>query len=245
VRKVVLVAALVSGGCPTDTGNPFASEMRLHAHSSDVPRVAVLADGSLARVDQVWIGAGSITPLGDDCATRLDTQPAATPAIRDLAQPGAQDVVVELLEQPLCAIAIPLVQVAAAPTAAPLLAGHSVLVLGVRTSDDVAFRIRTALTGQVFMPELVPGVHFTITEDQPATFLGFDVATWITGGVDLATAVPTGSGAIEIEAGLDDVRLAAFEANLAAGFELYDDPDASGSASTGEAKLAKGTQLRL
>jgi len=243
LRIFTLVVALFVAGCPTDTGNPFTAEARLHAHSSEAARIAVLVDGSEARVDQVWISAGPIAFLGDDCATAVAS--TAAPVLDDdHAQPGAQELDLQLTGDPLCAIAVPLVQAAAAPADAPAeLAGHSLLVLGVRTSDGVPFRIRTATTGTVYIPELVAGTHFAITADQPATFLGFDVASWITAGVDLAGATPS-AGTIVIEAGVDDARLAAFEQNLAPGFELYDDPDRSGSAQLGEAKLAKGTELR-
>jgi hypothetical protein len=244
VRKLALALALIVGGCGgTETGNPFTAETRLHAHSSEIARVAVLADGSEARIDQVWLGAGPIALIGDDCATPVVTTPA--PAVDDdHAQPGAQELAYQLTPEPLCAIAVPLVQVATPPVGAPAeLAGHSVLVVGVRTSDGAPFRIRTAITGRVYMPELVAGEHFTITEDQPATFLGFDVARWIAGGVDLAGATPT-AGTIVIEAGTDAARTAAFEANLARGFELYDDPDRSGGANAGEAVLALGTAVQ-
>jgi hypothetical protein len=240
----LIVTACTFAACGgTETGNPFMAETRLHAHSSDTGRVAVLADGTEARVDQVWIGASSIGVYGADCSTLVATMPAPATG-DDHAQPGAQELTYDLREEALCAIAIPLVQVATLPAGAPPeLAGHSILVTGVRTSDGVPFRIRTGLIGEVFIPEVTPGTHFTIAEDQPATFLGFDVATWIGGAVDLAGATPT-AGTILIEMGADGARLAAFEDNLAPGFELYDDPDGSGSATPGEAKLAKGTDVR-
>lgn len=245
MRKVMIVVAMLSlaacGG--TETGNPFTADTRLHAHSSDAPRVAVLTDGSEARVDEVWLGAGAITMLGADCTAVVATMPAPNTGT-DRAQPGPEELMYEMTPDPLCAIAVPLVQVTTVPGGAPPeLLGQSVLVTGVRTSDGAAFRIRTSIVGSVYIPELVAGTHFTIDEDQPSTFLGLDVASWITGAVDLAGATPVG-GVIAIEMGGDEVRLAAFEDNLARGFELYDDPDMSGSASVGEAKLAKGTEIR-
>jgi len=243
-RLLTIVTAFALAACGgTETGNPFMAETRVHAHSSDAGRVAVLADGTEARVDQVWIGAGMIDLYGADCTTRVAQMPAPMTG-DDHAQPGAEELTYQLREDPLCAIAVPLAQVGTVPAGAPPeLAGHSILVTGVRTSDGVPFRIRTGLVAEVFIPELVAGTHFTIAEDQPATFLGFDVATWIGGAVDLPGATPT-AGTILIEMGADDARLAAFEDNLAPGFELYDDPDTSGSATAGEAKLAKGTDFR-
>jgi hypothetical protein len=243
LRKVVyaLVLALCSG-CPTDTGNPFTGEARLHAHSSEAARIAVLADGTEARVDGVWLSSGPIDFLADDC-TAIDGTTAAPAAGDDYAQPGATQLDVPLTGEPLCAIAVPLVAAVAVPGAPAELVGHSLLVTGTRSGDGATFRIRTARTGSVYVPELVAGEHFAITREQPAVFLGFDVASWIAGAVDLAAAIPVG-GLVAIEAGVDDLRLAAFETNLARGIELYDDPDRSGSASAGEAKLAKGTEIR-
>ena len=244
MRTVIVVLVLVVAACGgTETGNPFTADTRLHAHSSEASRVAVLTDGTEARVDQVWIGAGAIAMLGADCTEVIATMPAPN-AGTDRAQPGPEDLSYEMTPDPLCAIAVPLVQVTDAPLGAPPeLLGHSVLIAGVRTSDGTPFRIRTGLIGSVYIPELVAGMHFTIDADQPSTFLGLDVASWIGGAVDLPGATPVG-GVILIEMGGDEVRLAAFEANLARGFELYDDPDMSGSATAGEAKLAKGTEVR-
>jgi len=239
----MVVVALVLAACGgTETGNPFTADTRLHAHSSEASRVAVLSDGSEARVDQVWMGIGQTDMLGADCTEVVASVPPPHAEI-DRAQRVPEDVTYDMTPVPLCAIAVPLIQATSVPMDAPIdLLGHSLLIQGVRTSDGSPFQIRTTRTGSVYMPG-VDGMHFTIDEDHASTFLGFDVASWISGAVDLAGATPVG-GVIKIESGVDDVRLAAFEANLARGFELYDDPDMSGSATAGEAKLAKGTEIR-
>lgn len=245
IRTSFLSAALAGAtaalctGCPTDTGNPFTSETRLHAHSSDPDRVGVDVDAVEAKVTEVWLGLGALEfhgGCGDDDGT------STVPAIADHALPAPQLVTTELTDDSYCGLGVSLHTVSGAdlPAGAPtLLIGHSILVGGVRI-DAVPFTIRSTITGTVDVRAFGED-SFALGPEQP-TFLGFDVATWLVAAVDLAGAVPVG-GIISIEAGVDDTRLAAFEAAFPGGVELYDDPDASGSAGAGEAKLAKGTEL--
>lgn len=229
----IALAVAACGG--TETGNPFTAENRLHAHSSEPGRVGVVTTATEAEVTGVWLSTGAHRLIDEDCTTTAATTPVPAPGANH-AGPVTL-VMFELSPDPLCAIAIPLVVAAVAPPGAPPeLAGHSVLIIGVRRADDVPFRIRAALATEITLMRVGPAFGFTA--DDPGMFLGFDVASWIDGDLDLANTVPI-AGTIEIDATNDPTRLAAFVANLPAGLELYTDHDRDGSAS-GETVLADG-----
>jgi hypothetical protein len=238
VKVVTIVIAVVAAACGgTETGNPFTGESRLHAHSSEPGRVGVVVPATEAQVDGVWLSTGAHRLLGEDCTTT-----AATTPVPDAGANHAGPVTLvtfELDEDPLCAIAIPLVVATTAPAGAPPeLAGHSVLVTGTRNSDGTPFRIRLALASEIVLMNVAG--PFAFSEDDAGMFLGFDVASWIDAGVDLAGATPVGTPlTIEIDMTTDPTRAAAFAANFAAGLELYTDHDLDGSAA-GETKLADG-----
>ena len=85
--------------------------------------------------------------------------------------------------------------------------------------------------------------HFRVTAASPGLLLGFDVATWLR-DLDLAGATPGGDGVIRVDTEHDPLRLAAFEAALARGAELFRDTNQNGEVDGPEdALLARGTVI--
>jgi hypothetical protein len=222
LAAIATIATLTSFGCEgTETGNPVIAELRLHAHSSRPAEVAVGDDASLARVDGVWLAAGRVELLGQDCGPAVT---ASGPVDEDLAQ-ATFEAVLELEAQPVCGARLVL-DPAAAPAGAPAeLDGGTVLVLGERADGTpVVLRSERALP-----VELAPVAGpFELDLEAPGLFLGFDVARWLI-DLDLAGATVNEDGVIVVDLDADPARGAAFEAALARGVELYRDVNGNGA----------------
>lgn len=222
------LAALGCAGCEgTETGNPFQVELRADAHSSDPDAVAV-AEGGAVVVTEAWLALGPvrIAPTFDCVGTVAEE--SAEFGTADHAAGGAVLATFQVTEGGYCRLFVPF-EPAAAPLPAgapPELEGSSVVISGEVTASGTPFRIVSTLEREVDVQSVDRG--FALGPDQPGLFLGFDVATWL-GGVDLAGAELDGEGVAVIDQAQNADLLAAFEAALAAGVELYRDVDRDGS----------------
>ena len=230
---ILLGAAACTGG--TETGNPVTAELRMHGHSSMPQAYAVGTAAGGAVVTGMWMRVPGLAMVDGDCATAvasadgMSAQDYTTAALVELAVDDA----------PMCAVSIALDPQAPAPTnAPPELAGATVLVTGTLV-DGTPFVIRSARAGTLTVGEVAG--HFRVTADAPGLLLGFDVATWLR-DLDLASATPGGDGVIRVDAQNDPLRLAAFEAALARGAELFRDLNQNGEVDGPEdALLARGS----
>jgi hypothetical protein len=234
---LAVIALAVAVACSgTETGNPFVAEVRVHAHSSEPTEIAVVVSGGGAVATSVWLQLGPLAFVESGCGASIATTTA--PAEADYAG-AAVRVEGELTSQPLCSLRAPLEPAAGGGGAPAEVVGASVYVAGTR-SDGIPF---IALSTRVGIVE-VTGIDgdFVVDADSPALFLGLDVATWFA-DVDLDGATPIG-GTVRIDALNDLTRVAAFDAAIAAGIELYLDPNADGSADDpGDLLLARGSAL--
>lgn len=224
------LAALAAAGCEgTETGNPFQVELRADAHSSDPGAVAV-GEGGAVVVTEAWLALDPIAmaPAGDCTDAEVS---AADFGTADHAASGAVLEQLELDEGEYCRALLPFVH-AAAPIpegAPPELEGSSVVIIGEITASGTPFRLVSRLEQTVDVHALSAlGGRFDLTADQPALFLGFDVARWFA-PVDLASAELDGEGVAVIDDTSNQDLLGAFETDMAAGIELYRDLDQDGS----------------
>jgi hypothetical protein len=223
------IAAVGCSGCAgTETGNPFQVELRADAHSSDPGAVAV-GEGGAVVVTEAWL---ALDPIGlapsSDCDAAEPAGGAPDFGTADHAAAGAVLEEFELDEGDFCRAVLPFVR-AAAPLpegAPPELEGSSVFIAGELTATGTPFRLVSTLERSIDVRAVADG--FALGPDEPALFLGFDVATWFA-AVDLAGAELDGEGVAVIDAGSNPELLSAFESDLAAGIELYRDLDRDGS----------------
>lgn len=236
-RCALLALALAACTGGTETGNPVTAELRVHGHSSMPGQVAVVTDAGGAVVTGLWMRMPSVAMVDADCATAVASADGL--GARDYAANALVELAID--DAPLCALWVALDPQAAAPVdAPPALAGATVLVVGQR-ADGTPFVIRSTRAGTI----AVAGVSgpFRVTATTPGLLLGFDVATWL-GDVDLDGATPGADGVVRIDAATDPVRLAAFEAALGRGAELFRDVNQNGEVDGPEdARIARGGAL--
>ncbi len=236
------LAGLAAAGCTgTETGNPFQVELRADAHSSDPAAIAV-GEGGAVVVSQAWLALDPIAWFPDfDCiGSAASDMPDFGTA--DHAAAGAVLEEFELVEGHYCRARLPFVPASAPlPGGAPAeLEGASVFIAGEVVASGTPFRLVSRLERTIDV-RAVGGQSFALQADQPALFLGFDVATWFA-GVDLAGAELDGDGVAVIDDASNPDLLSAFEGDLAAGIELYRDLDRDGSVDSPDDELLASGQ---
>ena len=236
VAGLLLAAIAALAGCEgTETGNPFQVELRADAHSSDPGAVAV-GEGGAVVVTEAWLALDPIrwAPTFDCVGTVASG--SADLGTADHAAAGAVLETFEVVEGGYCKAVVPFVSAAAPlPDGAPAeLEGSSIVIRGEVTASGTPFLLVSKLERSIDVRS--PEVGFGLAPDQPALFLGFDVATWF-GAVDLAGAELDGDGVAVIDEGSNADLLSAFERDLPAGIELYRDLDRDGSVDAPEDEL--------
>lgn len=229
---LAVIAAVGCSGCAgTETGNPFQVELRADAHSSDPTAVAVGAGGAVV-VTEAWLSLDPIRlATSADCAADDPVGGAPDFGTADHAAAGAVLEEFEIDEGDYCRALLPFVRAAAPlPEGAPSeLEGSAIVIVGELTASGTPFRLVSHLEQTVDVHALSAlGGRFSLAADQPALFLGFDVATWF-GGLDLAGAELDGDGVAVIDDASNPGLLSAFESDMAAGIELYRDLDQDGA----------------
>jgi hypothetical protein len=234
----MLCAVIASAACTgTDTGNPYPQRLTVSAHSSDTGAFAVRIPDGGGVVAEAWL---SLDPLGliADGDAACDTGIAGGDGPIDLgvADHGAGDTTLDitLTAGDYCAMTLPFTLAAAPlPAGAPAeLDGASITLTGT-TAAGTDFVIASDLTAEITLTG--PGA-LAFDEDLGPLFLGFDVAAWLA-GVDIDGA---GADPVLIDPAINADLLADFEANLAAGVELYRDLDGDGAAGPGDELIAAG-----
>lgn len=212
----------------TETGNPpLTAELTVDAHSSDPARVAIDVDASEAVVEEAWVVVGDVAFVGDDgCDAPAEVMPQLVGlGARDHAGPEPARTSFETTARDFCSVAVELELAETLPAGAPPeLDGASVVLRG-RRGDGTPFTLVSAAPTTIDVRSL--GDRFRIDETRDGLFLGFDVAAWLD-GVDLSTGTPAMDGRVHVNATEHPELLAAFEANLSRGVELYRDDDLDG-----------------
>ena len=223
------LAVLGASGCEgTETGNPFQVELRADAHSSDPAAVAV-GEGGAVVVSEAWLALDPIElAASSDCDTADAVADPPDFGVADHAASGAVLEAFEADEGDYCRAVLPFVRASAPlPEGAPVeLEGSSIVLAGELTATGTPFRLVSRLERAVELRNA--GDSFSLDPDRPALFLGFDVARWL-GAVDLTSAEIDGQGVAVIDESSNADLLSAFQAELAAGIELYRDVDRDGT----------------
>lgn len=237
-RLLMMCVALSAVACDgTDTGNPYTQPLTADAHSSDpgVFSIAIPQDGGV--VTEVWLSLDhfGFVPAGDEACdtgiTGADDSPDL--GVADHAAAGGTRVDITLTAGDYCTMAVPFV-LAAAPLPAgapPELEGASIVLTGT-TAGGVDFIIASALDTNI---TLTGPADLAFDDELGPLFLGFDVAAWLD-GIDIDAIGP---GAV-IDGANNTALLADFEANVAAGIELYRDLDDNGQVDSGDERIAAG-----
>ena len=235
MKRLSVMLLLVSAACAgTETGNPsFRGELSYNTHSSDSVAVALAAlagpDQSEVRVDAAWLVLDDAHFVGaESCEPDAQAEGHVKGlGVGDHATEEAPTTGFQLDFGDYCALQLPFRRAVDAelPAEAPAaLAGHSILVQG-ELSDGTAFEIASAQE-RIFLIGAAQ-THLHLGPDRSTLLVGFDVAVWFD-GLDLSQAAPGDAGVVRISESEHPDLLAAFEANLAAGIALYEDPELSG-----------------
>jgi hypothetical protein len=233
-----LVAMVSCDG--TDTGNPYVQPLIVDAHSTNLGSVSIQEDLGGTVVTEAWLSIDEIS-LFD--AKRCDTTPVAQIppiGIADHAAADALHLTIELPEDSYCSLTIPRILAAASAGIPDPVVGTSVYLAGT-TAAGRAFVVRSVSTETTTAS--APSGSFELSPDLGGLFLGFDVATWLS-GIDLDGAVVNGEGVIVLDATNNILLLEAFESNLAAGTALFRDQNGNGQIDGPEdERLATGQSL--
>lgn len=238
-RLLLIAAALAAVACDgTDTGNPYPQRLTVDAHSSepDVFSIAIPQSGGV--VTEVWLSLDHFGFVrdGDDACDMGIAGGDDTPdlGVADHAAAGGTSVDVTLAAGDYCNVSIPFVTAAAPlPPGAPAELDGASIVLSGTTGGGTDFLIASDLATNI---TLTGPAALRFDAELGPVFLGFDVAAWLD-AVDIDGAGP---GPVIIDAATNAARLGDFEANLAAGIELYRDLDDNGQADPGDELIASG-----
>ena len=239
-RLFALAMVIASACAGTDTGNPYPQPLTVDAHSSEPGDFAIaIPENNGGVVVQMWLSFDpfALIPDGDAaCASgEVGIDNELDFGIADHAASGVTSRDVEIDAADYCALSVPFA-LATAPIPAgapPELEGASITLTGTTAAGN-EFTVVSQLVANITLTG--PGA-LAFDQDLGPLFLGFDVATWLD-GVDIDAAA--GGPSIVIDTNTNSDLLAQFEANLAAGIELYRDLDDNGQADPGDELIAAG-----
>lgn len=236
-----LSLALIGCASGTETGNPSLTvSLSFSAHSSKPDIVAVREGSAAVVVSEVWLSLGPVALVeGDDCALGSERFESAALGVGNhaAAQPGHTDVKTE--PSAFCSLELEFVSSAEIPSGAPsALSGRSIAVKG-ELADGTAFLLVSGYEGHV--PVRAVDTSFALSDGEAAMLLGFDLAAWLE-GIELATLSREDDGSILIDEQRNAALVAAFEAALPGGLELYRDRDADGRLDQDPELIARGSR---
>ncbi len=222
MKSSLLFVLAVVGCTGTETGNPsFTSQLAVGAHSSHPERIAVRRSAGGAVVRDVWAQM-----LRFDFTRGEGCDDVAASTMEEMPQNHAEASAVlqfDLPEDDYCEVEIELAPIVAAVGGAPAETEGNVIYLRGELADG---RPLTIASKAAFTAALAAeGGTFTMSSEMPALVLGLDVATWLD-RVDLDGV--TGD-AVTLSDEENTALLREFEQKIAAGLELYRDPNGDGS----------------
>ncbi len=233
---IALSALLGLSACDgTDTGNPFTQPLIVDAHSSRPGEVSIQVAGGDVVVTEAWLSIDDVG-LSEDCGGTSEARSGAI-GVADHAADEALHVDFLVKTTSYCEMQVPWSLAVDGAQVPAGVVGTAISLAG-QTKAGTDFVLRSALTGTVVVDAV--GESFALAETSGGLFLGFDLATWLS-GIDLDTASLENDGSILIDANTNAGMLTTFEGNVAAGLELYRDADNSGRPdSVDDVVLARG-----
>ncbi len=235
---------LTVGSCAggTETGNPSFSGALSYTGYSSSPEVAVGAaqSGSLATIDNAWLSLQGVTLSQRGECGLVDDASVEIPGlgVGDHAAGAHNFTRFTASARDFCNVELPLSRVTERAQLGPApaeLEGHSILLEG-RLADGTPLRILSAAAPRVVLAPAAGG--FALSENEGELLMAFDFAAWLR-GLDWATA-EVEDGRVELSERVNAGLLAAFEANLSRGVELYRDRDGDGKLDADAELLARG-----
>jgi hypothetical protein len=237
-----LSACIVAGCAGTETGNPsFSGTLGYDAYTSEPTRVALrlaepAAHGEVV-VDAAWLVLGDVAVLhAGECQEPAEAH-THVPGLGagDHAGTQAPASTVELTAGRYCGVRLPFVVRDALPAGAPdALRAHSILITGT-LADGRSFSVASARSSEVLVAS---NASFELDAQRAGVVIGFDVAHWL---AQLPwPAATTNMEAVTVDADHNPDVLSAFEAQLAAGVELFRDADGDGMLDSEHEPIASG-----
>ncbi|MET0389999.1 MAG: hypothetical protein ABW321_28760 [Polyangiales bacterium] len=238
----VWLSGVLAACAGTETGNPsFDGTIGYDAYSSTTS--VALADSALTNaavtVDTTWLVLGPLGFLPSQSCANPDKVQTPVPGLGAGDHVGGQAPPTPYaLESGLyCGARLPLIHSSDAPSDAPALVNHSLLVRG-RLADGRTFELRSALREAL---SLDATEAFTLDAEQAGVLVGFDVGVWLDGlPWDQATA--GSDGKIVADETQNTALLERFEARLPAGVALFRDRDRDGLIDDQPIELARGSE---
>lgn len=218
----------ITAGCTiTETGNPeFAGQMALLTETTSPNEFSIGPGGSIAVVEQAWVGFGDVRLVSDTGCDEIDEVefdvPVPTPV--DLAA-GPAVVTFDVVMDDFCRVRVPMARaVAPLPAGAPPELDDAAIALSGTRADGMPFLIVSRSEREADVRSRT--VPFAIDEGLRALLMAFDVAVWLD-GVDLAGATVVG-GRVLIDDDNNSVILDVLEDNVEEALRLYRDGDEDG-----------------
>jgi len=221
------VLLLMTGCTITETGNPeFAGQMALLTDTSNPADISIGPGGTIAIVDQAWMGFGDLRLVSDPGCDEIDeiNTDIPVPSPVDLAA-GPAIVPFDGTTDEFCRVRVPMRR-ATVPLpmgAPPELADASIALAGSRP-DGTPFLVVSRREREADVRSRT--TPFALDDGLSALVMAFDVATWLE-GVDLSGAEVVG-GRILINDSSNRPLLDVFENNVETALRLYRDLDEDG-----------------
>jgi hypothetical protein len=236
--KLALLVLFVPVIEPLDAERPPRSAVSIaFASYSSAPETIGFGDGGQVRVDAIWIAMKDVDAQPVASCKRSSAKPIiAGPLTAELVKRQLTSAETADLEvDRYCAFGLQLRRARGRVSGAPNeLRGASIVIVGRRT-DGVRFLLRSRLDHPVVLrARELEG--FAVSAPDTHWIVGVDLARWMA-GVDLALADATGDGRqreVRIDERSNPDLLAAFNANVEAGFALFHDRDGDRSLDVAE-----------
>lgn len=235
----LLMTGSVGACVGTETGNPsFTGELSYNTYTSDAAVVALRAPAGGITVESAWLVLGDVSFVPDGrCGGEVPESVHATGlGVGDHASPVAPSTPLMVPSGDYCGARLPFERAEAGELrgAPPALLGHSILI-DATLADGTPVRILSAFAGTIEITSASD--PFPLRPGIADLLVGFDVAAWLE-DIGLQDAQRTGD-AIEVSLRSNPGVLAAFEARLATGIGLFNDPTGTGQV-TGTATVIAG-----
>ena len=217
------ILALLANLLELDAERPpqAAVSISFVSYSSD-PGMVGFGDGTRIHIDAIWVALQDVQVRPAASCKRSQARPVvAGPLTAELVKRSTTDTGRSDVGR-YCAFEFQLRRSRGRAGPRNELRGASIVITG-RRADGVRFVLRSRLdAAPLLRARELEGI--SVTAPRADWIVGVDVSRWMA-GVDLALAEPTGDRELRIDDKSNADLLAAFDANVEAGFALFDDRD--------------------
>lgn len=233
MRRILgLLVLLIGGGACTGTevGNPVDVDFTLYEEEfdPDAPPASALRAAGLITITEAWLAIDRVRLRSAAACDGEAEREFEGPFFADLLAPGPLPELsgLDIPDGEYCRFEVKWNAFSSGIPAGvpPELESTSVLVKGSR-GDGVPFVIRSGRDDELRL-DAVDGA-FGVAAGTSALLVGFS-GPRLFSGVDLDAAVVDGDGTIYIDGENNDPLLDAFDANIRAAADLFDDDDGDG-----------------